>query len=99
MKNINNSTQWEKNGSVDVTFTHMITHQNHFVQSGRSTQSAVDIFNTLHLFTKEPIREQEIKLECIVGSWYGFNSAKRDTLASALYAQKGFTIKHIIVGL
>ena len=30
-----------------------------------STQSAVDIFNTLCVFTKEPIREQEIKLECM----------------------------------
>ena len=54
-KNINNSTQW-KNGSVDVTFT-----QKHLAQSGRSTRSAVDIFNTLRVFTKEPIREQEIK--------------------------------------
>ena len=35
------------------------------VQSGRSTRSAVDIFNTLPVFTKEPIREQEIKLECM----------------------------------
>ena len=57
MKNLNNFTQW-KSGSVDVTFTHAITHQK---QSGRSTRSAVDIFNTLHVFTKEPIREQEIK--------------------------------------
>ena len=29
------------------------------------TWSAVDIFNTLRVFTKEPIREQEIKLECM----------------------------------
>ena len=29
-------------------------------QSWRSTRSAVDIFNTLRVFTKEPIREQEI---------------------------------------
>ena len=34
-------------------------------KSGHSTQSAVDIFNTLYVFTKEPIREQEIKLECM----------------------------------
>ena len=53
MKNINNFTQW-KNGSVDVTFAV-------WAQSGRSTRSAVDIFNTLRVFTKEPIREQEIK--------------------------------------
>ena len=33
--------------------------------SGRGTRSAVDIFNTLRIFTKEPIREQEIKLECM----------------------------------
>ena len=29
-------------------------------QSWCSTRSAVDIFNTLRVFTKEPIREQEI---------------------------------------
>ena len=55
----------EKNGSVDVMLTRAITHQKHLAKSGRSTWSAVDIFNTLRLFTKEPIREQEIKLECI----------------------------------
>ena len=44
MKNINNFTQW-KNGSVDVTFMRAITHQKHPAQSGRSTRSAVDIFN------------------------------------------------------
>ena len=43
-----------------------ITQQKHFAQSGRSTWSAVDIFNTLQVFTKEPIREQqETKLECM----------------------------------
>ena len=42
-----------------------ITHQKHLMQSGRSTWSAVDIFNTLCVFTKEPIMEQEIKLECM----------------------------------
>ena len=64
MKNINNFTQW-KNGSVDVTFTCAITHQKHLPQSGRSTRNVVDIFNTLRIFTKEPIRKQEIKLECM----------------------------------
>ena len=64
MKNINNFTQW-KNGTVDVTFARAITHQKHLTQSGCSTLSAVDIFNTLRVFTKEPIREQEIKLECM----------------------------------
>ena len=50
--NINNFTQWKKkwNNRCDV-----------HVQSGRSTWGAVDIFNTLHVFAKEPIREQEIK--------------------------------------
>ena len=42
-----------------------ITHQKHLAQSGRSTLSAVDIFNTLRVFTKEPIKEQEIKWECM----------------------------------
>ena len=65
MKNSNNFTQWKKNGSVDVTFTRTITHQNHLAQSGRSTRNAVHIFNTLCVFTKEPIREQDIKLECM----------------------------------
>ena len=66
MKNINNFTQWKKwISAVDVTFASAITHQKHLAQSGRSTRSAVDIFNTLRVFTKEPIREQEINLECM----------------------------------
>ena len=48
IKNINNFTQW-KNGSVDVKITRAITHQKHPKQFGRSTQSAVDIFNTLRV--------------------------------------------------
>ena len=48
-----------------MTFAREIKHQKHLAQSGRSTRSAVDIFNTLRVFTKEPIREQEIKLECM----------------------------------
>ena len=61
MKNINNFTQW-KNESVDVTFTNAITHQKHLAQFRRSTRSAVDIFNSLHIFGKELIRKQEIKV-------------------------------------
>ena len=64
MKNINNFTQW-KNGSVDVKIMRVITHQKLLVQSWHSARSAVDIFNTLYVFTGEPIREQEIKLECM----------------------------------
>ena len=37
------------------------THPKHHAMSGPSTRSAVDIFNTLRVFTHEPIREQEIK--------------------------------------
>ena len=48
MKNIKNFTQW-KNESVDVMFMPAITHQKHLAQSGRSTRSAVDIFNTLRI--------------------------------------------------
>ena len=55
----------KQNGSVDVTFAREISHQKHLAQSGRSTRSAVGIFNTLRVFTKEPIKEQEIKLECM----------------------------------
>ena len=51
----------KKNGSADVTFKRVITHQKHLAQSERSTRKAVDIFNTLRVFTEEPIREQEIK--------------------------------------
>ena len=51
--------------SIHKTFTSAITHQKHLAQSGGSTQSAVDIFNTLREFTKEQIGEQEIKLECM----------------------------------
>ena len=64
MKNINNFTQCKKWISrCDVHAA--ITHQKHLPQSGRSTRTAVDIFNTLRVFTKEPIRGQEIKLECM----------------------------------
>ena len=48
-----------------MTFTHAIMHQKHLAQSEHSTWSAVDIFNSLGGFTKEPIREQEIELECM----------------------------------
>ena len=39
--------------------------QKHLAQSGCSTLSALFIFNTLCVFTEKPIREQEIKLECM----------------------------------
>ena len=46
-----------------------VRRRNHAPKAPRavwnSTRSAVDIFNTLCVFTKEPIREQEIKLECM----------------------------------
>ena len=64
MKNINNFTHW-KNGSVGVTFTRTNIHQKHLALSGHSTKNAVDIFNPLPVIIKEPIREHEIKLECI----------------------------------
>ena len=41
------------------------THQKRHAQSGRSTWSALEIFNALHIFTHEPIGEQEIKWECM----------------------------------
>ena len=64
MKNINNFTQWKKwISGCDVRARDHTPKQ--LAQSGRSTRSAVDIFNTLRLFTKEPTREQEIKLECM----------------------------------
>ena len=31
----------------------------------RGVQWTMDIFNTLRLFSKEPIREQEIEMECM----------------------------------
>ena len=66
MKNITNVTQW-KSGSVDVTIARTNTQQKqkHLAQCEHSTRSALYIFNTLNIFTKEPIREQKIKLECI----------------------------------
>ena len=51
IEKINTFTQW-KNGSFDVT----ITHQKHLAQFGRSARNAVDIFNTLRVFTKQPIK-------------------------------------------
>ena len=62
MKNIYNFTQWEKWISrCDVHARDRAPK----AQSGCNTRSAVDIFNTLRVFTKEPIKEQEIKLECM----------------------------------
>ena len=39
-----------------------ITHQKYIAQSGRSKRSAVDNFNTLCLFIKVPMKEQETKV-------------------------------------
>ena len=59
MKNSNNFTQWTKWISrCDVRARDYAPK--HLAQSWRSTRSAVDIFKTLRVFTKEPIREQEI---------------------------------------
>ena len=59
MKSVNKFTQ-QKYGSIDVTFTSASSHQMHHAQFGRSTQSALHIFNSSE-FTHEAIREQEIK--------------------------------------
>ena len=59
MKSINKFTH-QKYASVNVTLTRTSVHQNHHSLSGRSTQSAVDFFNTLHLLAQEPIREQAV---------------------------------------
>ena len=68
MKNINNFTQWKK--WISRCYVRARHHapkapRTVWAQFGRSTWNAVDIFNTLRVFTKEPIREQEIKLECM----------------------------------
>ena len=63
MKNVNIFTQWKKWISrCDVRTRDHAPKAPRAVwaQSWRSTRSAVDIFNTLRVFTKEPIREQEI---------------------------------------
>ena len=61
LKSIYNFTQ-RKNGSADVTDVNARSRTNkHHAQSGRSTWSALDIFNTLHIFTDKPIREQGIE--------------------------------------
>ena len=68
MKNIDNFTQWKKWISrYDVPSRSSVRSRTKstWAQSGLSTRSAVDIFNTLRVFTKEPIREQEINLECM----------------------------------
>ena len=59
--------------------TPAITHQKHLAQSGRSTWSAMDIFNTLRVFTKQSIREQEIKLECMNDCPYNLNARRKST--------------------
>ena len=63
VKNINNFTQWRKWISRrDVLSRDHASKAPRAVwaQSWRSTRSAVDIFNTLRVFNKEPIREQDI---------------------------------------
>ena len=65
MKSINNFTRQKINRSVDMTFTQTITHQKDHVESGCSMRSALDVSNTLHIFTKEPITEREFEQECI----------------------------------
>ena len=63
MKNINSFTQWKKWISrCDFCARDHAPKAPRavWVQSWHSTRSAVDIFNTLRVFTKEPIREQEI---------------------------------------
>ena len=55
IKRINKLNQWE-NGSVDVTFKRATTHQKHHAQC---------VKHTLGVFTNEPIREQEIRWECM----------------------------------
>ena len=62
MKNINNFTQQKMD---QLTFTHTFPHRKRYVQSRRSTQSALNISSTLRVFTNQPIREQEIKKECM----------------------------------
>ena len=64
MKNINQFTQWKK-GWFDVTIRRAITQQKYLAKSGRSTHSALYSFDTLRVFTKKLIREQEINLECM----------------------------------
>ena len=68
MKNINNFTQWKQGISrCDVRARDHApkAHRAIWAQSWRSTRSAVDIFDTLRVLTKEPIREQEMQLECM----------------------------------
>ena len=61
MKNITWTTLLsEKNGSVDVMFAREITHQKHLTQSRRCTRSAVDIFNTLRVFTKSQSKGKKL---------------------------------------
>ena len=63
-----------------MTFARAITHQKHLAQSGCSTGSAVDIFCKLCVFTKESIREQEIKLECMNISQLPITCKSKETL-------------------
>ena len=48
-----------------MTFRHVRTRDHAPKAPGCRMQSAVYIFNTLRVFTTEPIREQEINLECM----------------------------------
>ena len=43
MKNINNFTQWKKNGSVDVTFMRAITHRKQRICNFRRVSSGLEL--------------------------------------------------------
>ena len=73
-----------------MTFTRAITHQKHLGQSGRGTRSAVDIFITLRVFTKEPIAEQEIKLGCL--NLLHFPSKSKYKFINLIYTQQKYKI-------
>ena len=65
MKNMNDFIQW-KNGSVDVRI--MCDHAKAPRAVWAQYAERSGHFNALCLLTKEPIREQEIKFECMNGT-------------------------------
>ena len=69
-----------------MTFARAITHQNHLARSGRSLGSVRGVQWTFSIHStnllKNPIREQEIKLECMNNDQFAaINSEQNITIS------------------
>ena len=71
-----------------MTFTCAITHQKHLTQSGCSTQSAVDIFNTLRVFTESQSENKKLSWSVWISFSFGWEYQDRE--------QELYTVNYIL---